>query len=410
MANTDTVIANATGQTVREDIQTNLQALKSNNSTSSTPSGNSLINYMSWANTNSNQYQVHNSSAFLPVVDISTGSSAGTHIAKPGTTAIPGYRFLNSSGTAVQSGMGLPADTRLGFFLGGTEKVSVLSTGQVGIGTTAPSETLTVLGNQTVYTTNSDAILNILALATDNSNRAYIDFVADTTHTDYGFRLMRESGGPNSRSDIIHRGTSALQLNAQDGGSIELALGITASSANAVRWKFNAAGGFQWAEHTGGGAPISGDILPRGIVGKTGANAGASTSNLYNFYWTGTALQCWIDAQHVGNVTITSSDYRIKENVATQTESGINKIKQLRPVSYQFKDYQVFKGDNVSREGFIADEVQQVIPSAVNNTKDGESIQSLNTDAIISVLTKALQESVAKIETLETKVAALEGS
>ena len=117
MANTDTVIANATGQTVREDIQTNLQALKSNNSTSTTPTGTSLISYMSWANTSSNQYQVHNSSAFLPVVDISTGSSAGTHIAKPGTTAIPGYRFLNSSGTAVQSGMGLPADTRLGFFL-----------------------------------------------------------------------------------------------------------------------------------------------------------------------------------------------------------------------------------------------------------------------------------------------------
>ena len=103
MANTDTVIANATGQTVREDIQTNLQALKSNNSTNTTPTGTSLISYMSWANTSSNQYQVHNSSAFLPVLDISTGSSAGTHIAKPGTTAIPGYRFLNSSGTAVQS-------------------------------------------------------------------------------------------------------------------------------------------------------------------------------------------------------------------------------------------------------------------------------------------------------------------
>ena len=410
MANLDTIILNASGQTVRTDIESNLQALKSNNSTGTDPAGDTLINYMSWANTSSNQFQVHNSSAFLPVVDISTGTSAGTHIAKPGTTAIPGYRFLNSSGTAVQSGMGLPADTRLGFFLGGTEKVSVLSTGQVGIGTTAPSETLTVLGNQTIYTTNSDAILNISALASDNSNRAYIDFVADTTYTDYGLRIVRQSGGANTRSDIIHAGTGALQFNAQDGGQIEFMLGTTASSTNVVRWKFNAAGGFQWAEHTGGGSPISGDILPRGIVGKTGANPGASTSNLYNFYWTGTALQCWIDAVHVGNVTITSSDYRIKENVVTQTESAINKIKQLRPVSYQFKDYEVFKGDAISREGFIADEVQQVIPSAVNNTKDGESIQSLNTDAIVSVLTKALQESVAKIETLETKVAALEAS
>ena len=42
MANTDTIIANGTGQTVREDIQTNLQALKSNNSSSTDPSGSTL--------------------------------------------------------------------------------------------------------------------------------------------------------------------------------------------------------------------------------------------------------------------------------------------------------------------------------------------------------------------------------
>ena len=144
MANLDTIILNASGQTVRTDIESNLQALKSNNSTASTPSGDTLTSYMSWANTNTNQYQIHNSAAFLPVLDISTGSSAGTHIAKPGTSAIPGYRFLNSSGSAVQSGMGLPADTRLGFFISGLEKTSILSDGKVGIGTTAPYERLYV--------------------------------------------------------------------------------------------------------------------------------------------------------------------------------------------------------------------------------------------------------------------------
>ena len=251
MANTDTVIANASGQTVREDIQANLQAVKGNNSTGTTPTGTSLISYMSWANTNSNQFQVHNSSAFLPVVDISTGTSAGTHIAKPGTSAIPGYRFLDSSGSATQSGMGLPADTRVGLFVGGTERLSVLSDGKVGINTTSPSDNLDVIGGATVQTATGDAIFNIKATASDNSNRAYIDFTADTTHTDYGFRLMRESGGPNTRSDIIHRGTGALQLNAQDGGNIEFKLGTTASGTNAIRWKFNPAGAFVWAEHTG---------------------------------------------------------------------------------------------------------------------------------------------------------------
>ena len=64
MTNKTAVIDNGTGQFVRTEIQANLQAQKGNNSTGTTPTGTSLINYMSWANTNSNQFQVHNSSAF----------------------------------------------------------------------------------------------------------------------------------------------------------------------------------------------------------------------------------------------------------------------------------------------------------------------------------------------------------
>jgi len=408
MANTDTVIANASGQTVREDIQTNLQALKSNNSTGTTPTGTSLISYMSWANTNSNQFQVHNSSAFLPVVDISTGTSAGTHIAKPGTSAIPGYRFLDSSGSATQSGLGLPTDTRLGLFLAGLEKFSVLSTGKVGINTTAPGSELDVIGNATIQTSTADAILNISATASDSSKNAYIDFVADTTYTDYGLRIIRNGGGANSDSIIAHRGTGSLEIDTDEAAPIVFKL-------NSVdRWKFDSAGVFLWAEHTGGltsGANVSGVIVPKGIASKTGSNAGATTSgNLYNFYWAGSSLKVWIDESDQGAVSIISSDYRIKKNITTQTELGIDKIKQLRPVNYEYTDYGVFKSDGVAREGFVAHEVAEVIPSGVNDEKDGEAIQSLNLDAIVSVLTKALQEAVAKIETLETKVAALEGS
>ena len=414
MANSDAIIANGTGQTVRTDIQSNLQALKGNNSTGTTPTGNNLTSYMSWANTSSNQYQVHNSTAFLPVLDISTGSSAGTHIAKPGTSAIPGYRFLNSSGSAVQSGMGLPADTRLGLFMSGSEKVSVNSDGKVGIGTTSPSDMLVVSGGGAVISNSTnDAYLQIEATNSSNNDEVHLD-LATGSNPDYGARFIRFTGGANAHSEIGHRGTGQLRLHCESGGSVVFKTGATSGSDQPERWEVNANGVFVWSAHTASlttNADTTGVIVPKGIASKTGSNAGATTSgNVYNFYWTGSALKAWIDETDQGAVSITSSDYRIKKNITTQTELGIDKIKQLRPVNYEYTDYGVFKGDGVAREGFVAHEVSEIIPSAVNDEKDGDAIQSLNLDAIVSVLTKALQEAVAKIETLETKVAALEAS
>jgi hypothetical protein len=61
--------------------------------------------------------------------------------------------------------------------------------------------------------------------------------------------------------------------------------------------------------------------------------------------------------------------------------------------------------------GFIAQEVKDVIPEAVITPEDPEEqFYGLEHTALIPVLTKALQEAVAKIETLEAKVAALEAS
>ena len=60
-------------------------------------------------------------------------------------------------------------------------------------------------------------------------------------------------------------------------------------------------------------------------------------------------------------------------------------------------------------EGFIAHEVSEIIPDACKGEKD-KGLQLIGIAPIVATLTKALQESVAKIETLETKVAALEAS
>lgn len=153
-----------------------------------------------------------------------------------------------------------------------------------------------------------------------------------------------------------------------------------------------------------------GVIMANGYATKAGVGASAAFNNAFNIHWTGTAANLYIDSNLHGTISVTS-DYRIKKDITSQTESGIDKIKQLRPVNYEFADNEHFSfvGDGVKREGFIAHEVAEVIPSAVDGEKDAaDQIQSLRVDAIVSVLTKALQEAVSKIELLETKIAALE--
>jgi len=61
---------------------------------------------------------------------------------------------------------------------------------------------------------------------------------------------------------------------------------------------------------------------------------------------------------------------------------------------------------SIPEVGFIAHEVQALIPAAVKGEKDGDDIQTLQTSSIVPVLTKALQEALTKIEALEQRLAA----
>lgn len=157
---------------------------------------------------------------------------------------------------------------------------------------------------------------------------------------------------------------------------------------------------------------ISGNVgATGGYYSHQGTAAGNAFGSPWNFFWTGAALEAWVDGTNVGNVTLVS-DYRLKKNIETQNIPALERVLQIRPVTYEFKDYgEVFKADGIIREGFIAHELAEVIPSAVEGEKDAENqIQSLRLDALCSVLTKAIQEQQALITQLQTDVATLKGA
>jgi hypothetical protein len=49
---------------------------------------------------------------------------------------------------------------------------------------------------------------------------AYVDFIGDATYTDFGLRVIRDNNGANANSTIVHRGTGALALKAEDAGVV----------------------------------------------------------------------------------------------------------------------------------------------------------------------------------------------
>ena len=155
----------------------------------------------------------------------------------------------------------------------------------------------------------------------------------------------------------------------------------------------------------------AGTLAAKGIVGRTGTT-GTSSGNIFNFKWVNPNAQLWVDNVNVGTINY-SSDYRIKKDVETQVTPAIERINQLRPVTYTYTDNPqlLSAADGVNREGFIAHELAEIIPSAVEGEKDAENqIQSLKLDALCSVLVKAIQEQQVVIQALEARITQLETS
>ena len=113
-----------------------------------------------------------------------------------------------------------------------------------------------------------------------------------------------------------------------------------------------------------------------------------------------------IDVTTTATAYVTSSDYRLKENV-TEVTDGITRLQQLKPSRFNF----IADPDNTV-DGFIAHEVQTVVPEAITGNKDevdddGNPVyQGIDQAKLVPLLTAALQEAIAKIESLEARLTA----
>jgi hypothetical protein len=343
------------------------------------------------------------------------------------------------------------------FVTNATEKVRITSVGRVGIGTNNPVQLLQVSGTSLLGTTIIDNNGTMELGATGSGDRfALIDFHGSNS-VDFSSRIIRNSG-VNGQLAISNVGTGGVVIDSNAGI-------FTVNTSGAERFRIDTSGNvlqfagnylinngsvFGWGDlstYVGGNSSTdiinfvtsgaersrfdaSGNLLVgtttvpsnafSGVGGITATElnltggirshagvGGAFNSNRFNFYWTGSA-QLWVDSTNIGNLQV-SSDYRIKRNIETQTAPALERVMALRPVTYQMADFKdgLFKAGEEVKEGFIAHEVQEIIPSGAEGVKDDENqIQSLRVDAILAVAVKAIQELNAKVTALEAQLGA----
>jgi hypothetical protein len=144
-----------------------------------------------------------------------------------------------------------------------------------------------------------------------------------------------------------------------------------------------------------------------GSVGAEFRASATTTTHLITFS-SGTTARGSISTNSTTTTYSTSSDYRLKENVQPIVDA-IDRLMLLKPSRFNFIEFP----DKVV-DGFLAHEAQEVVPESVVGDKDelnedgSPAYQGIDQGKLVPLLTAALQEAIAKIEQLETRIEALE--
>jgi len=110
-----------------------------------------------------------------------------------------------------------------------------------------------------------------------------------------------------------------------------------------------------------------------------------------------------IDTSTTGTTYNTTSDLRLKENIVTITD-GKEKLLAMNPVTHTWKT----DPNAASVHGFIAQEMQNIIPEAVHGSSDSDDMMSMDYGRITPVIVAALQDALKEIEELKTRINELE--
>jgi len=279
-----------------------------------------------------------------------------------------GTSAFRISGEATQNAVFGATNIPLVFSTNSIERMRIASGGNVGIGTTSPTETFTVAGSARItgqaidFGTGTRGI-NIDVITSSNNGRIY----------------MVNGGG--TAGDLLLGTASTERMRITSAGEVCIA---TSSTFDSGRLNL---------------------ISPANVYNiLTIRNSWSGQQGNYIVFsgYTGTTTGTIAQLNSNSILFSTSSDYRLKEDL--QEIKGLEKVSAIKVYDFKWKD------SKDRMDGVLAHELQEVIPYAVNGKKDelnkNGSIKTQGVDysKLVPIMVKAIQELKAEIDELKAKI------
>ena len=150
----------------------------------------------------------------------------------------------------------------------------------------------------------------------------------------------------------------------------------------------------------GSGTDVSnGDIVNSTAIGRDAIVTASNTIQLGS----SSNISVNTSGSYYGSSFQITSDKRIKSNIVPIL-NGVSTIMLLNPVHYDKKISLDSKDYTISENGFIAQEIKNILPFIVKEGKDRNKLLSIDYISLIPILTKAIKEQQTQIENQQKQI------